>query len=390
VRARIARRCYLAAGAAATVAATAGCGAILDAAAPSRAAPAPVTLTAPAAPSMLVVVTGPGGISTLVRNVITETARPGEDLNVVSAGKRARALIASASPSPATVRVRGRPTAPGAGASSYQQGQYRNAMKHWRGEVTEARYLVAVRTKAAVGRWVRSLRLPDRPAALPLATPAASLTRECQAATSAVSGLINQAGSHAGARRVVLLDLTSLTGMPPAGELDGDDVVAVTSYLPSAAAASAAQVNLLAAGASRVAVLGPEATPGQVEELVSVGLTEHTITQALSGRALFGNDSARLLPGAASVLAPLIGTLRRPGTNAVINGYASATGSSQHNQALSSRRAAAVAAFYEARGVSQSSLLVVGHGATNFIGPGSSGDNRRVVVVIEEPTAGAG
>jgi outer membrane protein OmpA-like peptidoglycan-associated protein len=338
---------------------------------------------------MLVVVTGRGGISTLVRNVITETARPGEDLNVVSAGKRVRALIASASPSPAAVRVPGRPAAPGAEASSYQQGQYRNALKHWHGEVAEARYLVAVRTKAAVGHWVRSLRLPDHPAALPLTSPAASLTRECKAATSAVSGLINQAGSHVDARRVVLLDLTSLTGTPPTGELDGDDVVAVTSYLPSTAAASAAQANLLAAGASRVAVLGPEATPAQVEELVSVGLTEHTITEALSGRALFGNDSARLLPGTASVLTPLIGTLRRPGTNAVINGYASATGSSQHNQALSSRRAAAVAAFYEARGVPQSSLLVVGHGATNLVGPGSSGDNRRVVVVIEEPTAGA-
>jgi hypothetical protein len=39
-----------------------------------------------------------------------------------------------------------------------------------------------------------------------------------------------------------------------------DDVIAVTSYLPSAAAASAAQLELLAAGASFAAVLGPEAT----------------------------------------------------------------------------------------------------------------------------------
>ena len=91
MRARIARHCYLAAGAAATVAATAGCGAILDAAAPSRAAPAPVTLTAPAAPSMLVAVTGPGGMSTLIRQVITATARPREDLDVLTAGQRGRA-----------------------------------------------------------------------------------------------------------------------------------------------------------------------------------------------------------------------------------------------------------------------------------------------------------
>jgi len=32
-------------------------------------------------------------------------------------------------------------------------------------------------------------------------------------------------------------------------------------------------------------------------------------------------------------------------------------------------------------------LSVVGHGAANLVGSGSSGDNRRVVVVIEEPAS---
>jgi outer membrane protein OmpA-like peptidoglycan-associated protein len=35
--------------------------------------------------------------------------------------------------------------------------------------------------------------------------------------------------------------------------------------------------------------------------------------------------------------------------------------------------------------VPKSRLLVVGHGATDLVAPGTSGDNRRVVVVIEEP-----
>lgn len=45
----------------------------------------------------------------------------------------------------------------------------------------------------------------------------------------------------------------------------------------------------------------------------------------------------------------------------------------------------AVAAFFEAHGVSPSALLVAGHGATDLVAPGPSAANRRVVVVIDEP-----
>jgi outer membrane protein OmpA-like peptidoglycan-associated protein len=100
---------------------------------------------------------------------------------------------------------------------------------------------------------------------------------------------------------------------------------------------------------------------------------------------LFGNDSAVLRPAAAAVLTPLLPQLRQPGAIAVINGYASAPGGARHNQQLSETRAAAVAAFFEARGISAAALLVVGHGATGFVAPGASPDNRRVVVVVEEP-----
>ena len=99
----------------------------------------PVTLTASATPSMLVAVTGPGGMSTLIRQVITATARPREDLNVLRAAQRGRALITSISPSPVRVAVPGQPAPPGLGASAYQQGQYEHALTHWRGEVEGAR-----------------------------------------------------------------------------------------------------------------------------------------------------------------------------------------------------------------------------------------------------------
>ena len=69
----------------------------------------------------------------------------------------------------------------------------------------------------------------------------------------------------------------------------------------------------------------------------------------------------------------------------MINGYASTPGSATTNYLISYARAAAVAAFLEAHGIPASSLVVVGHGANDLVAPGSSGANRRVTVVIEEP-----
>ena len=284
----------------------------------------------------------------------------------------------------------GRPAAPGHGASSFQQSQYQHALARWRGQVAAGQRGVATRTKAAVARWIRSLRLPAalaRPAGQ--GRRAASLARDCLLAAGTVSGLVNQAGSRFGGR-VVLLSVASLSGMPPAGELDGDDVIVTTSYVPSAAAASAAQLNLLAAGASFAAVLGPEVTPAQLDHLVSESLSGHVVSEVRSGQALFANNSAVLRPAAARVLAPIVSDLRRAGATAVVNGFASSPGSEHHNQVLSQDRASVVARYLEARNVPRSSLIVVGHGASNLVAPGSSGDNRRVVVVIEEPVDGGG
>jgi outer membrane protein OmpA-like peptidoglycan-associated protein len=384
---RIARYSYLAAGATAVIVVTAGCRAVLGAPVGGLATTAPLPLTVRIAPSMLVTVTGPGPASQRIRQVITETARPREDLEVLQATERGRALIAATSPAPARMVVPGKPAPPAAGASSFQQGQYQRALTRWRGQVAAAKRAVAARTRAAVAHWVGLLGLRSV-LARPDATPSGSLTGECSLATNAVSGLVNQAGSRF-AGRVVLLAATSLTGRLAPGELDGDDVIVVTSYLPTAAAASVAQLNLLAAGASFAAILGPEATAAQLDHLVSESLSGRAVSDVVSGRALFANDSAALRPAAARVLAPVLAQLRRPGATAVVNGFASTPGRPRHNQVLSQDRASAVAGYLEARGIPRSSLVVVGHGATNLVTRGSSAENRRVVVVVAEPT-GAG
>jgi len=334
---------------------------------------------------LLVTVPGPADMGQLFNQVVTATARPREQLEVLGAGQLGQVLVASQSPRPATVNVPGKPGAPGPGASSYQLAGYRELIARWHRQVAAGQLLVADRTRAADTAWIGSLRLRAVAASSLVSPEADSLPDECAVAANAVSGLIEQAGGRFGSSRVVLLFVNSLRGMPPAGELNGDDIIVITSYLPTAAAASAAQVNLLNAGAARAAVLGPEIAADQVDQLVSEGLSQRAVTDVLSGRALFANDSAALLPAAVAVLTPLVAELRRPGATCVVNGYASAPGSARHNQVLSQDRAAAVAAFLEARGVPKSSLLAIGHGATDLVAPGSSGDNRRVVVVIEEP-----
>lgn len=385
MRMRISQRSCLVAGAAVLVAATAGCRVDLGAPVNDPQAGA-VRFTDPAAASMLVIVSGAPGARPLAAQVIPATTRPREDLDVLEAGSWGRA-VAAAAPPPVTVTVAGRPAPLASGASSYQQAEHNAALRRWRDRLTEGKRAASVRTMANVAAWAHRLPLSevlDGPAP---STAATSLPAEVSLAASAASGLVTQAGVAFGTRRVLLLDVTSLGGALPAGELDGDDVIVRTPDVPTQAAASAAQENLLAAGASAAAVLGPEATVSELDQLVTDGLSQDVVTQSLSGPALFADNSSSLLPTAVAALTPLIGPLSRTGACGVINGYASAPGSVRHNQALSQARAVAVARFLQARGVPGTCLLVAGHGATRLFGSGNSGDNRRVVVVIEEPRA---
>lgn len=383
----VVHRGYLAAGAVAIMATTAGCNALLSAPGDGSPAGPPVTLTERFMPSMLVVVAAPGRGGERTEQIVTATARPREDLNVLEADGRGRVVVASQSPAPATVVVPSRPAPPATGASSFQKARYEKALARWRSEIGAGRREVSTRTSMEATRWAHSLQLRLAGARQPSNRAAAGLVKECALAASAVTGLVDQAGDRFGARRVLLLSVTSLDGRPPRGELDGDNVIVLTSRL-SGTATTAAQEDLKAAGAVSAAVLGPEVTAGAIDQRVTSGLSQHVITDALSGQVLFGNDSSVLRPSAARILAPVIPLMRQPGAIGIINAYASTPGSTRHNQRLSERRAEAVAAYLEAHGVPPSSLQVIGHGASNLIAPGDSGANRRAVVMVEESVSG--
>ena len=214
--------------------------------------------------------------------------------------------------------------------------------------------------------------------------PAGSLAEESAAASSALAGLEEENGNLFGSRRVIVLYTGDLTGGPPAGELTGDTVLVAVPHLPTAAAASAVQADLLAAGAAAAAVVGPEVTSTQIAALVSAGLSQNGAHESVSAPVLFANASAALSPSAVSQLAALLPQLRAPGVTAIINGFASATGTILGNYTLSYDRAATVASFLEAHGIPASALIIVGHGASDLVAARGSGLNRRVTVVIEK------
>lgn len=343
-----------------------------------------VRITQAASPSALVgVVTGPASSATF-SGLVNATGRLREDLVVLQAGTPPETVVSSASPAPPTIVVAGQPAGPGKGATSYLSAQYAERLRHWRSQVTAGRRTEAAQARGAVSAWLRGLGLPARTGRLADPPgPAGSLVAESAAAASALAGLEEENGNVFGARRVIVLYTGDLTGRPPAGELTGDTVLVITPYLPSVAAASATQAGLLAAGAAQAAVAGPEVTGSQLAALVAAGLSQDGTHEWVSAPVLFGNNSAALSPRAVTQLTAMLPRLRGEGVTVVINGFASTPGTALNNYTLSYDRAAAVASFFESYGVPAVSLIIVGHGASNLIATGGSGQNRRVTVVIE-------
>jgi outer membrane protein OmpA-like peptidoglycan-associated protein len=107
------------------------------------------------------------------------------------------------------------------------------------------------------------------------------------------------------------------------------------------------------------------------------------------GDMLFDTGGSTLKPGAQLLLDKLAAYLQQnPGAHAIIEGHTDNVGSDTMNQALSERRAAAVAAALQARGVTGDRLETMGLGesypvATNDTSAGRE-ENRRVEVVLSD------
>ena len=111
------------------------------------------------------------------------------------------------------------------------------------------------------------------------------------------------------------------------------------------------------------------------------------------GDMLFDTGGSTLKPGAQLLLDKLAAYLgQNPETRAIIEGHTDNVGSDAMNQGLSERRAAAVAAALQMRGIGIDRLEITGFGesypvATNDTSAGRE-QNRRVEVVLSDAKGG--
>ncbi|HVS02332.1 MAG TPA: OmpA family protein [Thermoanaerobaculia bacterium] len=114
---------------------------------------------------------------------------------------------------------------------------------------------------------------------------------------------------------------------------------------------------------------------------------EDTLLIHFDSDVLFAVDSATLTSRARSTLEDVGAVmLEYPKTAVVVQGHTDSTGSEQHNQALSERRASSVRNYLVGRGVGAERIAAIGHGeslpvASNDTAAGRQ-QNRRVDIML--------
>ncbi|MGN7985104.1 OmpA family protein [Burkholderia sp. 22313] len=110
---------------------------------------------------------------------------------------------------------------------------------------------------------------------------------------------------------------------------------------------------------------------------------------SLTGDAYFATDSAVLTSAATTALDTLLNQQGDKHFSRVeVDGYTDATGSDAHNQALSKRRADAVAGYLREHGLKADAFAATGHGEANPAASNETADgrarNRRVEISLRK------
>jgi outer membrane protein OmpA-like peptidoglycan-associated protein len=124
-------------------------------------------------------------------------------------------------------------------------------------------------------------------------------------------------------------------------------------------------------------------------DIDAVAITSSPQRVSVPSEVLFAFDSDTLAPGAAGELDRVVASIRaRPGARVTIEGHTDDVGDHAYNQALSERRARAVAEHLALKGVARDHLDARGLGETRPVAPNDGDDgrrkNRRVEIVIDE------
>ncbi|WP_298395350.1 OmpA family protein [Sphingobium sp.] len=112
----------------------------------------------------------------------------------------------------------------------------------------------------------------------------------------------------------------------------------------------------------------------------------------MADRLLFATEESTLIPAQRGAIGRMSGALRAVGINgARVEGHTDSTGTASYNQALSLRRAQAVADALVAGGMARPAMRVAGMGARVPVESNRSADgrreNRRVVIIVSPADA---
>jgi outer membrane protein OmpA-like peptidoglycan-associated protein len=177
-----------------------------------------------------------------------------------------------------------------------------------------------------------------------------------------------------------------------AGWISGDD-----SKASRRRAVIGAGVGALAGGSIGYYMDVQEAKLREQLRGTGVGVTRvgNEITLNMPGNVTFASDSADLNPGFFGVL-DSVGVVLKQYDKTVIEvaGHTDSTGSHEHNQSLSERRAATVGTYLERRGVLKTRIVTIGAGETRPIASNDSVEgrarNRRVELTLSPLSQAAG
>ena len=104
---------------------------------------------------------------------------------------------------------------------------------------------------------------------------------------------------------------------------------------------------------------------------------------------VFDKDGSVIDPAGAAVLDVVVDGIKErcPTQHFLIEGHTDLSGSPQHNQALSERRAEAVKSYFVAHGIAEDRLSTVGYGSSRPLttnpSPSAQAINRRVTLVVQ-------
>ena len=97
------------------------------------------------------------------------------------------------------------------------------------------------------------------------------------------------------------------------------------------------------------------------------------------GDVLFGTDQARLTPDGMNTVHKLADVLtQNPNRTVLVEGFTDSTGSAAHNQELSERRAASVAAALNGMGIGRERVAMRGYGPAYPVAGNDSANNRQL------------